>query len=94
MLTVATLERRKNLETLIAAMMLVRMRQPELRLAVAGTRGWKAPSLDADGVLALGYVDDDELAMLYRGASVFVYPSRFEGFGMPIVEAMASGRPS
>jgi glycosyltransferase involved in cell wall biosynthesis len=92
-LTVATLERRKNLDTLVQAMALVRTRQPELRLAVVGIAGWKAPSLDAEGVLALGYVDDNELAKLYRGASVFVYPSRFEGFGMPIVEAMASGRP-
>jgi glycosyltransferase involved in cell wall biosynthesis len=90
-LTVATLERRKNLETLMAAMPLVRERRPELRLAVAGAPGWQAPSLEAEGVLPLGYVNDDELAALYRGAEVFVYPSRFEGFGMPIVEAMACG---
>ena len=44
-------------------------------------------------MLPLGYVDDEELAALYRGAEVFVYPSRFEGFGMPIVEAMACGTP-
>jgi glycosyltransferase involved in cell wall biosynthesis len=92
-LTVATLERRKNLETLLAAMPLVRRRHPELRLAVAGQPGWQGPSLDVESVFPLGYVDDDELAALYRGAEVFVYPSRFEGFGMPIVEAMASGTP-
>jgi glycosyltransferase involved in cell wall biosynthesis len=92
-LTVATLERRKNLETLIAAMPLVRKRHAKLRLAVAGAPGWQAPSLEAEGVVPLGYVDDEQLAALYRGAEVFVYPSRFEGFGMPIVEAMACGTP-
>ena len=92
-LTVATLERRKNLETLLAAMTLVTGRDPDLRLAVAGARGWQAPNLDADHVLQLGYVDDEELAALYRGAEAFVYPSRFEGFGMPIVEAMACRAP-
>jgi glycosyltransferase involved in cell wall biosynthesis len=92
-LTVATLERRKNLETLLEAMPLVRERHPELRLAVAGAPGWQAPNLEAEGVLPLGYVDDEELAAFYRGAEVFVYPSRFEGFGIPIVEAMACGTP-
>jgi glycosyltransferase involved in cell wall biosynthesis len=92
-LTVATLERRKNLETLLEAMKLVRERRPELRLAVAGAPGWQAPSLESEGVLPLGYVEDEELAALYRGAELFVYPSRFEGFGIPIVEAMASGTP-
>lgn len=88
-LTVATLEPRKNLETLLAA------RLPEGHaLAVVGAAGWgPQPALDRPDVIRLGYVDDDELARLYRGAGVVVYPSRFEGFGIPIVEAMASGVP-
>jgi glycosyltransferase involved in cell wall biosynthesis len=49
--------------------------------------------LDGLGVRVVGYVGDAELATLYRGASVFVFPSRFEGFGMPVVEAMACGTP-
>jgi glycosyltransferase involved in cell wall biosynthesis len=88
-LTVATLEPRKNLETLLAA------RLPEGHaLAVVGAAGWGSqPALDRPDVTRLGYVDDDELARLYRGAAAFVYPSRFEGFGIPIVEALASGVP-
>ena len=49
--------------------------------------------LDGLGVRVVDYVPDDELPKLYRGASVFVFPSRFEGFGIPVIEAMASGTP-
>jgi len=88
-LTVATLEPRKNLDTLLDAHALL----PDgLALAVVGAAGWgPQPRLDRPGVIRLGYVDDAELARLYRGAEVFVYPSRFEGFGIPVLEAMASG---
>jgi glycosyltransferase involved in cell wall biosynthesis len=92
-LTVSTLEARKNLETLVRAMHLVRKQQPQLRLAVSGAEGWQAPSLGEQWIDALGFTDGARLQRLYRGAAVFVYPSRFEGFGMPIVEGMASGTP-
>ncbi len=92
LLTVATLEPRKNLGTLVDAFAL--LDEPGLELLVVGGRGWGAqPALDRPGVIRLGRVTDQQLAGLYRGAAAVVYPSRFEGFGMPIVEAMASGAP-
>jgi glycosyltransferase involved in cell wall biosynthesis len=90
-LTVATLEPRKNLARLVEA---YRRLGGELALAVAGTAGWGAQAaLDVDGVVRLGYTQPQDLPRVYRGASVVVYPSLFEGFGMPIVEAMACGVP-
>jgi alpha-1,3-rhamnosyl/mannosyltransferase len=90
-LTVATLEPRKNLGTLVEGFALL---EEGLSLAVVGGQGWgEQPQLDLPGVVRLGRVSDDELARLYRGAACVVYPSRFEGFGMPITEAMACGAP-
>jgi glycosyltransferase involved in cell wall biosynthesis len=92
LLTVATLEPRKNLGTLVDAFAL--LADTDLSLVVVGGQGWgEPPQLERPGIVRLGYVSDEELARLYRGAQAVVYPSRFEGFGMPITEAMASGAP-
>jgi glycosyltransferase involved in cell wall biosynthesis len=92
LLTVATLEPRKNLGTLVEAFAL--LADSDLSLVVVGGQGWgEQPQLDRPGIVRLGRVSDEELARLYRGAQAVVYPSRFEGFGMPITEAMASGAP-
>ena len=91
LLSLATLEPRKNLGTLVEAWQQLR---DELALAVAGGAGWGGQELaDDPALLKLGFVAEQEVPRLMRGAAVFVYPSLFEGFGMPIVEAMACGVP-
>jgi glycosyltransferase involved in cell wall biosynthesis len=85
--TVASFEPRKNLDALLDAFALVRAHRPEHQLVIAGATSETAP----DGVRLLGYVPDVELPRLYRGAAAFVFPSLFEGFGIPVVEAMACG---
>jgi glycosyltransferase involved in cell wall biosynthesis len=93
-LSVSTTEPRKNLPALVEAFRVLRQRRPELTLALAGLEGWEQRPLEAEGVRLLGFVSDEELARLYRGAAAFAYPSRFEGFGIPVIEALASGVPA
>jgi glycosyltransferase involved in cell wall biosynthesis len=88
--TVLDWQPRKNLRRLVRAFELVKARRPELELVVAGAR---ATEPLPDGVAMLGYTPTEDIVRLHRGAAVFVYPSLYEGFGMPIVEAMASGTP-
>jgi glycosyltransferase involved in cell wall biosynthesis len=99
-LAVGTLEPRKNLARLVEAFLsLPHSVRETATLALAGGRGWSSGELDAltrghpEAVRVLGFVPDDELPSLYAEASVFAYPSLEEGFGLPVLEAMAAGTP-
>lgn len=100
LLAVATWEPRKNLELLLKTFLQMKEsgELAETRLVLAGGRGWKDERLTtligaAEHVLPLGYVPDMDLSLLYAGAVAFVFPSIYEGFGMPVLEARASGIP-
>jgi alpha-1,3-rhamnosyl/mannosyltransferase len=101
-LHVGTLEPRKNIEVLIKAWRLVRHTlRPAPALILCGRYGWKAESIRSSVEKAtterwlfhLGYVEDAQLAALYRQASVVVFPSLYEGFGLPAVEALQAEVP-
>jgi glycosyltransferase involved in cell wall biosynthesis len=98
-LYLGTLEPRKNLGDLIAAFARLHAAEPDLRLVLAGARGWDdAPIFQAVEQLGLasavvfpGFVPAEELPLWYNAAAVFAYPSSYEGFGMPVTEALACG---
>jgi glycosyltransferase involved in cell wall biosynthesis len=89
-LAVGTLEPRKNLSRLVEGFRRAGLNGCELR--IVGARGWgNVDPVTADGVRWLGEVSDDDLARLYRGARCAAYVSLYEGFGLPVLEAMACG---
>lgn len=90
-LGLGTIEPRKNIARLVEAW---RLLEGELGLTLAGGEGWgDRPDLADPLIRRLGFVSDAEVGALYRGAAVFVYPSLLEGFGIPVIEAMACGVP-
>lgn len=101
LLFVGTIEPRKDVPLLIEAFDLVAADHPDLLLVLAGPDGWGVDDMERallaahhrDRVTRLGWVDDDARAALLAGAEALVYPSRYEGFGLPILEANAARTP-
>lgn len=97
-LCVGTLEPRKNLPLVIRAhASLSSSEQAQYPLVIVGGRGWKDASIlrlcNREGIIRLGYVEDETLAELVSGARAVLFPSLYEGFGLPVLEAMASDVP-
>lgn len=90
-LFVGTLEPRKGVDQLLDVW--ESLPAPRPRLVLCGGEGWGTAIPKRDDVEVTGYVDRERLRALYRGARAFVYPSRYEGFGIPPLEAMACGAP-
>lgn len=105
LLSVCTLEPRKNLKTVIESFrnILQKVKTRDLVLVLTGSPGWKSDLLIEEikelnkrfnnSIILTGFVTDNELAVLYSGAYAFLYPSLYEGFGLPPLEAMQCGAP-
>lgn len=100
-LAVGNLQPRKNLPRLIEAFSQLPGSLDDLKLVIAGKAQWQQSEVYRrvadlqlqDRVVFTGYLDDHDLALLYNGSLALVYPSLYEGFGLPILEAMACGTP-
>ncbi len=100
LLSVATIEPRKNLEMVCRAFEIFN-HEHKYQLVIVGKIGWNtSPILDiiknssvADDIIITGFVDDSDLSPLYSGAELFIFISLYEGFGLPVLEAMACGCP-
>jgi len=100
-LAVGTLEPRKNFSTLIKSFVIIKRKYPDYKLVIVGKKGWKYHLIEQTlkkyklekDVIFPGYLEDHELQKIYALAKVFVFPSLYEGFGIPPLEAMLSGCP-
>ena len=100
-LFVGTIQPRKNLVRLMEAFSLLKRQAADLQLVIAGKKGWlyeaifrRVEELGLEGqVVFTGYVAEEGLPALFSGARLFVFPSLYEGFGLPVLEAMACGTP-
>jgi glycosyltransferase involved in cell wall biosynthesis len=100
-LFVGTLEPRKNLRRLIEAFARIARTDGDVALVIVGASGWMTSDLAplvqrltlTERIIFTGYVPDDELPLWYQSATIFCYPSLYEGFGLPVLEAMACGTP-
>ncbi|MFC1749339.1 glycosyltransferase family 4 protein [Pseudomonadota bacterium] len=101
LLAVGTLEPRKNFGNLIKAYVNVKRSYPDYKLVIVGKKGWKFKHIEEtvekydlkNDVIFPGYLEDKEVRNLYKSAAVFVFPSLYEGFGIPPLEAMSCGCP-
>lgn len=100
-LSVGTIEPRKNLTSLLEAYVAIRNQDSQLKLVIVGKRGWlyegffrRLSELGLENeVIFPGFVPDEDLPALYSATDLFVFPSLYEGFGLPVLEAMACGAP-
>lgn len=97
LLFLGTIQPRKNIARLIAAYQAWRAAHPseDMALVLAGCKGWLSDDIptEAPGVIVTGYVDEADIAALYSGALALTFPSLYEGFGFPVIEAMRCGTP-
>jgi len=101
LLYVGTLQPRKNIHRLVRAFARIASLHPDVKLVLAGGQGWLADDLQAEieslgiaqQVVRPGYIANEELPALLSAAEALVFPSLFEGFGLPVLEAMACGTP-
>ena len=101
LLSVGTIEPRKNVVRLVAAFEALAAKDPELRLVLAGAPGWRRSAIErriaasryVDRIVLTGYVSNEDAAALTSRAAAFCYVSTYEGFGLPVIESLALGAP-